>query len=600
MRRELASILATSIVLASGAALADPFALHGTQPHDLDAQTPPEDVVNKCQSCHAGGVDDDGKAYRPWDTWSGTMMANAVRDPLYLAALTVANQDTPGIGELCLRCHSPEAWVRGDTSDGFGAMLTDDDREGVACEGCHRSIDPSATNPPIDPNGPYAGDSQLFWDPGPSKHGPYDNADSPAHATALDPFTSSSKLCGQCHEVDNPAVDLVDDQDQDTGIPFPLDTTFTEWSSSAYASGAQAKGCVDCHMPASKGDLMVSTFPTAMTRHDPPTHLFAAANVWGIELVKASDAALAQTRALAFKQAEDAANATLANAVKVEITSAPSQALPGDTIAVSARVTNLAGHRFPTGYADGRRAFLRVEIVDASEKTLAIVGAYDDANHALEQSAELHVYEAVQEEMRVNGPPIAWHLSKSNHIAKDTRIPPLGFVPGPTTPIVGADYSDGNGGVNNFDDATVHLAIPKSASGELTVRASVLYQSTEAELVDELSKSDTTDDRGTTLASLYAATGYAAPTTIAKAEQALMLPSMAVASSSSSTTTSATSGVGGAGGASTTSGAGGASASPSTSSGCGCSFPDRSPEGFAALLATAALAFGARRRRIRE
>jgi hypothetical protein len=36
-----------------------------------------------------------------------SMMGNTLRDPLFLAALTVAEQDRPGVGDWCLRCHTP-------------------------------------------------------------------------------------------------------------------------------------------------------------------------------------------------------------------------------------------------------------------------------------------------------------------------------------------------------------------------------------------------------------------------------------------------------------------------------------------------------------
>ena len=41
------------------------------------------------------------------------MMAQAGRDPLFWAALDVANNDVPGIGDFCLRCHSPAGWLDG-------------------------------------------------------------------------------------------------------------------------------------------------------------------------------------------------------------------------------------------------------------------------------------------------------------------------------------------------------------------------------------------------------------------------------------------------------------------------------------------------------
>src|SRR5687768_15121421 len=57
----------------------------GTQPRTLSI---PLRTPGLCDSCHGQYAD-----YAANDTWKGTMMANAARDPLFHAALTVANQD---------------------------------------------------------------------------------------------------------------------------------------------------------------------------------------------------------------------------------------------------------------------------------------------------------------------------------------------------------------------------------------------------------------------------------------------------------------------------------------------------------------------------
>ena len=279
-RRRAAIALAVGCLAggAAGQAAGQTIAPQGTQPGGLAGGTAPADVASKCNSCHAGGTDDDGKAFRPWDTWGGTMMANAVRDPLFLAALTVSEQDAPGSGAYCLRCHTPKGFVRGHAT-GVGAALDADDQQGVDCEACHRSIDASEVQPAVmydgntiaalaalDPQAPYIGNARLFWDPRDARHGPYDDADSPAHAAAGSPYTSSSELCGQCHEVLSPLRNLLGAAGTDTGFPFPLDNTYTEWLSSDYARGGTARSCIACHMPAARGDaLKVSTFPTAMS-----------------------------------------------------------------------------------------------------------------------------------------------------------------------------------------------------------------------------------------------------------------------------------------------------------------------------------------------
>jgi hypothetical protein len=71
------------------------------------------------------------------------MMGQAGRDPLFWAAFAVANDDATDAGEFCLRCHAPAGWYAGRSDPADGDALLDQDRNaGVACEVCHRMVDP--------------------------------------------------------------------------------------------------------------------------------------------------------------------------------------------------------------------------------------------------------------------------------------------------------------------------------------------------------------------------------------------------------------------------------------------------------------------------
>jgi hypothetical protein len=136
------------------------------------------------------------------------MMASAIRDPLYQAALTVANQDVLGIGQWCLRCHSPTSYVQGHGLPTDGSALDAVDRAGVSCEACHRTRTDAG----------LIGNAQLTFEPSFTVFGPYTHVDSPAHTGVQDPAVSQSSLCGQCHEVRNPVLGRAGTQ-----RPFPLD-----------------------------------------------------------------------------------------------------------------------------------------------------------------------------------------------------------------------------------------------------------------------------------------------------------------------------------------------------------------------------------------
>ncbi|GAG51953.1 unnamed protein product, partial [marine sediment metagenome] len=62
---------------------------------------------NQCVGCH-GNYDLGVEPYRPW---AASMMGQAGRDPIFYAALAIAEQDADFSGHLCLRCHAPMAWI---------------------------------------------------------------------------------------------------------------------------------------------------------------------------------------------------------------------------------------------------------------------------------------------------------------------------------------------------------------------------------------------------------------------------------------------------------------------------------------------------------
>jgi hypothetical protein len=195
----------------------------GTQPGELATL----ERVGKCDNCHFGydpGVE-------PVTAWRGGAMSQAGRDPLFWATLAVAEQDFDGVGDLCLRCHSPDGWISGRSTptDGSGLDATDD--EGVACDLCHRMTRPDGSewtgvqNAPFlahdegaTPVGYYGSGMYVLYD-GAEKLGPFDDA-TPPHGKLTSTFHRSSDLCGSCHDVSNPVTgDLAHNQGSATGLP---------------------------------------------------------------------------------------------------------------------------------------------------------------------------------------------------------------------------------------------------------------------------------------------------------------------------------------------------------------------------------------------
>jgi hypothetical protein len=82
----------------------------GTQPNQVTLEAP-----TRCLNCHAGY----DAAVEPGFNWKCSMMAQAARDFLYFACVTVAAQDSiwaagrPNATDICERCHFPKGWLEG-------------------------------------------------------------------------------------------------------------------------------------------------------------------------------------------------------------------------------------------------------------------------------------------------------------------------------------------------------------------------------------------------------------------------------------------------------------------------------------------------------
>jgi hypothetical protein len=220
------------------------------------------------------------------------------------------------------------------------------------------------------------------------------------------------------------------------------------------------------------------------------------------------------------------AQAMLESAARVTLSAAPTSAHPGDTVQVVARIENLSGHKLPTGYADGRRVWLEVALVDASGAEQVISGRYDDATARLDDTdPQLRVYEAVHGRSGI-GPEE--HLALHDTVVRDTRIPAREMMASDPIAPVGRDYSGGvNGTLRNDDVATYSVTIPSTANGSITLRVRALYQSTTAAYVEFLEHENHTDDRGTRLRTAWEASGRATPIAIASVTSTIRIDAAA-------------------------------------------------------------------------
>ena len=459
--------------------------LPGTQPMTTKVEDAPI-----CQQCH-------GPASRPditiYNNWSGSMMANSARDPIFYAALAITNKvrerDSPG--EYCIRCHAPAGWLAGHSEDFSGRSIVGSDQDGVQCDYCHRIVDPLHPDSTVAPHSaPVAGYGngmhviQYGFEP---KHGPYsypyiypDSSHfSPPHRAERDPFIEQAELCGICHDVSNPfQVDPEVKLNQPPYSYAPMERTFSEWAMSYYATLEDSGTCQSCHMKDTTGFACI--YAAAPLRDNIAAHDMTGGNTFAPDIIRdffpeADSTALLQGKARAIR--------TLQRAAALDVQSYHS----GDSVIAMVRVTNLTGHKLPTGYPDGRRMWISLVALNTTGDTVFQSGIYDSSIAVLTKDNHLKIYEALQGITDSTAssfgltPGQSLMFAMNDTILFDNRIPPRGFnnfsfqerLAAP----VGVTYND-----DQYWDDTKYV-LPTSAA---TVSVRVMYQTISKEYVDFL------------------------------------------------------------------------------------------------------------------
>jgi hypothetical protein len=544
---------------------AGPFTSNGSQP----PLTFGISTSTSCRGCH--GFDyDAANNIEPWDTWAGSMMAQAARDPLFWAALDVANNDAPDVGDFCLRCHVPRGWLAGrseppgGSTNGCGLSgkidQASNDFDGVTCHFCHRmmvNVSPPPGQLPV-----YFENAQFWVDDTtcagfsePCRRGPYDHpADGtapPPHAWLYSAYHEESRLCGNCHNVTSPVETLIDGG-IDTGVPFPIERTFREWQQSAYGdtlSGDFAT-CQGCHMPDAQANPAYACNAAANNHSgDMPIHQLAGGNAWIPDVLRQEYPALGLSAQ--FIATQNWALDMLQNQSATIEVAVPDTLAPENLLTASVRVTNLTGHKLPTGYPEGRRMWINVRARDGFGALIWESGAYDSTTGALAADAQLRVYHAEQGIWDHNstntcdcedttGSPM-FHFVLNNCIKTDNRIPPKGFtgMNDPETRPVGATYPEtfaGSGVLVNYDVASYTIYVPPGTPPPVTVTATLRYQTASDEYVtflrDEAVANGFPDDcierttgfptksRGEILYDMWTARGKCPPVDMATASDA--------------------------------------------------------------------------------
>lgn len=369
----------------------------------------------------------------PYGEWNWSMMGLSGRDPIFYAQLesevTYQPSHGPMIQNLCFTCHGVMGQRQlaidhpGDLFNRDLVQITDPSnpiskygglaRDGVSCTVCHQIVDDKE---PLDSI--FTGRFKLST-PGEFEkgfatiYGPFTSPSQMAMRTSLgltpvqNDYTLSSRLCGSCHTVQLPVFNKAGNQ---VGQFFEQ-ATYLEWLNSTYQNelkpnGKDVKTCQNCHMPTSypdePGGLPLSfrianiqdiTYPqaderapldsiTVPIRPNFARHTLLGVNVFALEMFNQFDSLLGVRKTdymtsspfglpFAIRQADFQAKKKSA---MVEITGLTRN---GRQLTANVKVTNLTGHRFPSGVGF-RRAFLELKVVDPQGKVLWISGRTND------------------------------------------------------------------------------------------------------------------------------------------------------------------------------------------------------------------------------
>ncbi|NNM25539.1 MAG: hypothetical protein HKO59_06070 [Phycisphaerales bacterium] len=505
------------------------FMQPGTQP--LTEGFEPIHSGGECTACHAG-YDPEAEPFRPW---AATLLGQSARDPVFWAALTIANQDATDSGALCLRCHAPGAFVAGRAVPTDGSAFEPIDFNGVNCSFCHRLVDPvyQEGSSPIEDEAilaalevddllpPEGSNARYVLDPLENRRGPFDDIPFNPHIGVpqpeilVSPFHATSEVCWTCHDVSNPLLEREPDGTYTLGTlgtphstaeqsgMFPLHRTYSEWLNSYYHTqdGVQHFGrfggnhptgimntCQDCHMPDQKGSGcgLGAPFPV---RPDVPQHSFIGSNNWVLRAVRDLFPDGQTGLTTPSLEASLERNATMLElASDLEVSQVQSL--------LRTRIINQSGHKLPTGFPDGRRIWIHVQFLDDGGGLLSEYGHYDFDTAELDE-ASTTVIESVlgidATQAAATGLPEGptFHFALANTILKDNRIPPQGFsivVAAEQQMLpVGATYDNGQ----NWLDSD--FPIPFGATEAIVT---VYYQVTARPFIEFLRDANTTDGRG--------------------------------------------------------------------------------------------------------
>jgi hypothetical protein len=465
-----------SDILLRVAALLGLLSLLGLGKAGVPARSPLFRTADSCMACHNGLAAASGQDVSIGSDWRASMMANSARDPYWQASVRREVLDRPAlrvaIEDECATCHMPMARAHARASGGRGEVFshlpigqtaTPDARlaaDGVSCTLCHQitpeklgTADSFTGGFSVDGTRP-AGERPIFGpfaiDRGRTTIMRSATGFVPTEATHI----QQSELCATCHTLHTHARG----SGGEVIARLPEQVPYQEWLHSAYRGD---RSCQACHMPAVAEPTPISAV-LGEPRPGLSRHVFRGGNFFMIDMLNRYRGELSV----------DALPAELTAAARDTVVHLESEtariaidrgAVSQEHLSFGVSVSNLAGHKFPTGYPS-RRAWLHVTVRDRQGGVMFDSGRFQpdgsihgndndaDARRAephydeIRQPHEVQIYESMMADAQG---AVTTGLLSGVRFVKDNRLLPRGFdksTAGPEIAVQGRAFDDGNFG----------------------------------------------------------------------------------------------------------------------------------------------------------
>jgi hypothetical protein len=458
---------------------------------------------DRCVACHNGLSTPTGEDISIGLNWRTSMMANAGRDPYWMAGVRRELIDHPTASALiqdeCTICHMPmmryEARLAGGEGDAFGHLPPDTSKlpdklsdDGVSCSVCHQITDQN-----LGKRESFVGGFKIDEVAKPFERRVYGQFEiKQGHKTIMRSSSTflptegkhiqQSELCATCHTLLTQALDSAGRVIGE----LPEQVPYQEWVHSDYR---QTRSCQSCHMPQVKEEVPITSV-FGEPRAGFSRHTFVGGNFFIQRILNRFRNDLSVP--VPPQEMDAAANRTIAHlqneAAKLTIQRIEAS---GGRLDATLAVENLGGHKLPTAYPS-RRVWLHVTVRDSAGRTVFESGALnadgsirgndndEDATRfephytEITRPEQVQIYESV---MADPGGRVTTGLLTALRYVKDNRLLPRGFdkrTAGPEVAVHGeaeadADFAGGGDSIKYSVDVG-------AAQGPFVVDAELWYQ----------------------------------------------------------------------------------------------------------------------------